>query len=345
MRTATIELEYQNVLAEPPVSKSGLYSKACSNDATTVAHWRDKWLFNIKENLKNLGGDFSSHSVGRLHGLYKYGPAILAGSGPSLMQNAQELLNKGDIPLISCLHNFHYLHDLGAKVDYFVSLDAGEVVLEEISEGGKLSPDEYWEATKDYKLVAFIGSHPELIKKWQGELYVFNAPVPDKSYTEELDSITTFNTFMSSGGNVLGGCLYLAKAIMGAHTSIFIGADFSFGYPVEKEDKLVSRFHSWDSKYDKDMGVCIKVTDIYGNKVKTWPSYYNFKSFFDWVSLNIPGEYINCTEGGCLGAYSEGNIGSFKYLDLAVCLEVFNQFSHTKESCENPQVNYKKILY
>jgi hypothetical protein len=72
------------------------------------------------------------------------------------------------------------------------------------------------------------------------------------------------------------------------------------------------------------MGHVQHATTIHGVKVPTWPSYFNFKSYFDSVALRIPGIYYNCTEGGCLGAYPEGNIEAFRYMDLKDCLKQMN---------------------
>src|SRR4029079_16779791 len=110
-----------------------------------------------------------------------------------------------------CLHNYHFFEDQGIEIDYYVSLDAGQVVLEEISDGGKKTPDEYWASTKNKKLCAFVGSNPELFKLWQGEVFLFNAPVPDAKYMEEVEKLEPFNCYISNGGNVLGACLYIAK--------------------------------------------------------------------------------------------------------------------------------------
>ena len=88
---------------------------------------------------------------------------MLAGSGPSLVYNGEKLKNRGDMPLISCLHNFHFFEDRDIKVDFYVTLDAGPITITEVSEGGKHDADWYWERTKDCTLVAFIGTHPDLI--------------------------------------------------------------------------------------------------------------------------------------------------------------------------------------
>lgn len=336
MRKAEVILEYQNVIPEPPIPKGALYSQACSNDQETIDHWQHIWLGQTTANHQRFG-PFAERSISAEFNKYPQGAAIVAGSGPSLKVNAHELKNRGKIPLISCLHNFHKFEDLELAPEYYVTLDAGPVTIEEVTEGGTKSDEEYWKITEGRTLVAFIGTHPDLLSKWRGKILFFNAVVPSIDYTNKMEAIEPFHHYLSSGGNVLGACLYFAKAILGCHTTVFVGSDFSFGYD--------HKFHAWDSKYDATMGHTLRVTDIYGNKVHTWQSYYNFKAYFDSVALRVPGVYYNCSEGGCLGAYPEGNISAFRYLDLKECLKILNMNSEISDIMADPKLEPKKILY
>jgi len=340
MRQRQIFCEYQPYTMMPPVrSTRDLYAKAASNDGPTIDVFAKTWIDHARLNKEKFG-DFGSRGVGQLFGKYLHRPVIVAGSGPSLKYNADELKNKGAIPIISCLHNYQYFMDRGVDVDYWVSLDSQLVTVEEVSEGGSKQPDEYWAATKDQTLIAYIGSHPELLAKWQGPIYFYNSPVPSEDVRAALAEIEVFNQWVSSGGNVLGAAMYIAKAYLGAGAIIFVGADFSFGYD--------RKFHSWDSKYDRSMGNYIYTVDVFGNKVATWPSYNNFKSFFDYVALEVPGIYINCTEGGTLGAYPDGNLHAIRQMDLKDCLKMYNMHELIKESAINPAVegdDGRRILY
>ncbi|MES3012626.1 MAG: 6-hydroxymethylpterin diphosphokinase MptE-like protein [Pseudomonadota bacterium] len=336
VKKAEIYLEYQPYFDFPAQSRQGLYQQAASNDDLTVQAWRSTWIRNIKANKARFGS-FKDHGLGKLHGTRRNQAAVLVGSGPSLKENAHELADRRGIPVVSCLHNFHFLEDLGVGADYYVSLDAGPVVIEEVSEGGTKTPDEYWALTKDRKLLCYIATDPALLEKWQGEVYFFNAPLPDQSLMEEIDKIETFRTFVSSGGNVLGACAYIAKGFLGCHTLVFTGANFSFSY--------TEKFHGWDSKYDANLGLCVKLTDVYGNKVKTWQSYANFKAWFDWLVQTVPGLYINASEGGCFGSYPEGNIRALRQMDLKDVLKMFNMCDELKAQCENPEIDEKKILF
>jgi hypothetical protein len=336
-RIAEIELEYQPLIPGPPVQPKQLYQQACSNDSTTVDSWARTWIDQIKANRAHVG-DFAAQGIGKLFGAFQGKACVIAGSGPSLKVNGEQLKDRGEhVPLVSCLHNFHFFEDRGVKPDFYVSLDAGPVVIEEISEGGALSADEYWSRTKDHTLVAYIGSHPDLIKKWQGKIYFFNAALPHGPVKTEADEAAGFYTYLGSGGNVFGACMYFVKAILGCAVVGLVGADFAFDYK--------NKFHGWDSKYDKDLGQTLRVTDIYGVKVNTWRSYNNFKCWFEYVACQVPGFYVNCTEGGTLGAYDQGNIIQLKYMDLKDYLVMLAMNAHVKPQCDNPTEPQNLMLF
>ncbi len=336
MKTKQIICEYQNYIDQPPIQPKDLFANACESDTVTVNSWRPIWEKNIRSNHAKYG-PFSDKSVGQLFGQASMQPVIVAGAGPSLKDNAEELKNRGDIKLISCLHNFHFLEDVGCPADYYVTLDAGEVTIEEVYEGGSKTPDEYWAMSKDRTLLAYMGASPGLLEKWQGKILFYNAPVPDEPFIKFTESVELFNCFVSNGGNVLGACMYIAKAFMGASIVSFIGADFCFSY-----DK---KFHAWDSKYDKSLGNVLRVKDVFGNSVYTWRSYHNFKGWFEFVTMTVPGLYINCSEGGTLGAYPDGNIRSLIQMPLKDFCRQMTLYKEIEAQAKDSKVQEKKLLF
>mgnify|MGYP001570714341 CR=1 FL=1 len=336
MKKAEIYLEYMPYIDYAPKSPKQLHQEACVNDDITISSWRKTWEKNVKMNHE-LFGPFENKSIGKFYGKAHQKPVVIAGAGPSLKNNAHELKKRKDVTLVSCLHNFHFLEDIECPADYYVTLDAGEVTIEEVYEGGSKKEDEYWSITKDRKLLAYVGTSPNLLKKWQGEIYFYNAPVPDKDFMKYCDDIEIFNTYLSTGGNVLGASLYFAKAFLGASIIGFIGADFCFSY-----DK---KFHAWNSKYDEKLGHVIRTKDVFGNSVYTWQSYHNFKGWFEYITLSVPGVYYNCSEGGTLGAYAEGNIRSIYQLPLADFLRQMNMYEEIEAQAKNTKVVEKKLLF
>jgi len=339
VKTAEIILEYANTIDGPPMTHEDMWKRATNADGPTIEMWRETWLKNTAHNHKTFGS-FAEHGLGQLYNKHLHQPCILAGAGPSLKLNAHLLKDRPEgMILVSCLHNFHFMEEMDANVDYYVSLDAGPVVLEEVCEGGTKDESWYWERTKGRKLLAYIGSDPRLFEKWQGEVFLFASPIPDEKIREEIKKLEIFNTHVSSGGHVLGASLHIAKGQLGCGSIVWVGADYSFSN-IKKHT-----FHAWDSKYDKDLGQWVAAVDIYGNRVKTWQSYYNFKVWTDLIVQRCPGDYINCTEGGILGAYQGGNIRQIKQMDLEHAYKMFNNSSHLKEQCLDPKTAQLKILF
>ena len=332
-KKSTIVLEYAPTIPDPPIPLGNMYRAACSADDVTINSWQDKWVANIKANKEKFGS-FKANSIGQEFGKFAGKPCIIAGSGPSLAKNASLLKSRPkEMVLVSCLHNFHFMEDNEAEVDYYVTLDAGPVTIEEVYEGGTKSPDEYWALTEKRTLIAYIGTHPDLLAKWRGKVLFYNAPIPSLELRGRITEIEPFHTWISNGGNVLGACLYFAKGYLGCHVTIFVGADFSFS------NEYSVRFHPWASKYDANAGNVIKTSDIFGNSVKTWGSYWNFKLWFDYVVYTLPGIYINATEGGIFGAYREGNIQRLLQMDLSYVIEMFSMHEKLRYQAENPD-NY-----
>jgi hypothetical protein len=319
-----------------PVTPQQLYQQSCSNDDVTIDSWRATWIKNVRDNYEKYG-PFAKQGIGQLFENLKHRPCIVVGSGPSLRYNAGDLVERAGIPVISCLHNFHYLEDLKAPADFYVTLDAGEVTIEEVYEGGRQTPEEYWALTKDRTLLAFIGTSPRLLEKWQGKVYWFNSPVPDQGYQDAIKDLEPFHTYVSTGGNVLGASLYIARAIMGANPICFMGADFSHSY--------MKKFHAWDSKYDANLGYTIRLTDVYGNRVHSWQTYANFKGWFEAFACSVPGFYVNSTEGGCLGSYPDGNIRQITQMTLKDFIKMYRIHEHKKEQCLNPATQERKLLF
>jgi len=323
---------------QSPVSPAQAYSEAASSDAITINHWRGTWLRNIKANKEKFGS-FAEKSAGLLFEAHLGQPALIAGSGPSLKRNCSKLKDRPkNMVLVSCLHNFHFMEDAEANVDYYVTLDAGPITVDEVTEGGSKEPSVYWEATRNRTLIAYIGTDPKLLEKWQGKIYFFNAAIPDEGFIQEVGAIEPFYLFIESGGCVLGSCLFFAKGFLGCNATVFVGADFSFSNSVK------TAFHAWDSQYDKNIGSCIMAVDIFGNKVKTWLSYYNFKLWFEVVAQRIPGIYINCTEGGIFGSHRDGNIIHIKQMWIEDAFDMFSLQKHKKNQAETPEV-LDKICY
>jgi hypothetical protein len=345
LKTVEMDFEYMEYINDIPVTSEQQFQMACSNDSITVKSWRNQWVEQAQANKKTYKS-FKENGIQKLFNQFKNKPCIVMGAGPDLKENIKEhaKAKQAEIPLISVLHNFHYCIDNGVSPDYFVSLDAGKVTLEEIFEGGQkkdkdgeIDKEFYLNETRKFTLLAYIGSHPDLLKAWRGRIIFFNAPIPDPQVRAEIEAVEPFHAYVSSGGNVLGASTYIAKAILGCNPIAWTGASFSFSY-----DK---KFHPWDSKYDKELGKCLRAIDVFGNKRLTWQSYYNFCNWFTWVTRNIAGIYYNCTEGGILGSYPEGNLRTINQMTLERFIYMYSMNESIADQFKDVTVNTRKLLF
>ncbi len=317
LRTIEIDLTYQPLIEGPPVPKQdSLFKMASSGDGATVEKWRDTWIAHAKASKARFGS-FADKSIGKLYGINRMKPVIICGSGPSLKTSIEALKENAaaEYPVmnVSCLHNFGYFEDEGFHADYYATLDSGDIVVDDVFEGRNHPAEYYWEKTKDKILLATVMTPPKLFDLWQGEIHLFTVMMPDYSLQMELQAIEKFTHYVAPGGNALGGCLYIAKSIFCSEVVHLVGADFCFDYN--------NQFHSYKTHYDS-LGGYTLWPDVYGNMRKTWQSYLNFKFWFDHIACNVPGRYVNCSEG-LLGAYKEGNIKQFQYMSLKDALKPY----------------------
>lgn len=309
LRNLNIDLIYQPTIDAPPAEVGNLRQRAAGGDKVTCDSWRDTWIKNFKL-AKERFGNLGEKSFGQLQGINRHKPCIVIGSGPSLKQSLEALkenkTKKYPVMSISALHNFGYLEDNDCHADYYLSLDSGGIVIDDVSESRNHDAGFYWEKTKGKKLIAYVSSDPKLFDLWQGEIYLFNCLIPDDHIRKEYLNTENFTHYISAGGNAGGACMYTAKAIFGSSEIIYVGMDFCFDYD--------NTFHTYKTHYD-NVGEIVLVHDVYGNMRKTWPSYLSFKFFLDDVAMKIPGKWTNCSEG-ILGAYTGGNIKHFEYKPL-----------------------------
>lgn len=330
----TEDLQYQQTIDGPPVSVDQLWSNCTQGDKITIDSWWDTWLKNTEANAK----EFDIHDTAMLEwDKFSYQPVIIAGSGPSLRKNAHLLKDRQGICLVSCLHNYGYFEDIGVKADYYLTLDAGDIVIPELSQGGAKDEEHYWKSTEDKTLLASITTPPQLIRQWLGKVRWYSAAPANMDYHAKSNAITGgYDCFFNIGGNALAACLYFGKAILGGNPIVLVGADCAFGYN--------KKFHPFDSPYDKQFSGLITAIDCFGNRVYTWPSYFGFKNWFEHVALTRPGIYINATEGGIVGAFAEGNLKQVMQMPLSMVLDGYTVHKKLPDALKKPEYKNKPVL-
>ena len=284
---------------------------------------------NIIENVKRFDAD--NNMVDKEYGKHAYHPAIIVATGPSLKKNIDDLGScPEEIPVLACLHSYAMMIDHNIKASY-VTLDAQKIVIDEMAQGGTKSADYYWDSTKDHTLYAGLVSPPELIEKWKGKVLWYNAMIPDHWYMSELPKQTKNRWIYSVGGTTYGAVFYHAAYMWGCNPIACVGADFCFDY--------TRKFHPFDSPYDAKFAGVVPCTDVFGNRVWAWPSYQNFKAWFEFQAMGGQGDHnlqiINCTEGGTLGAYPQGNIIAIKQMRLRNFVDSYTRWGKLKKTVDD----------
>lgn len=245
----------------------------------TMLHFSDKWIEVFLENLKYIT---KSIPINDIANYYKNIPAIIVSAGPSLDKNIHNLKNIENAIVISGSRTLKSLKSVGAKVDFLVVVDPGDIsyelgkgIIEEIE-----APLVYCESTNNkvvsrHKGVKIISSENKLVKM------LFN---------KELYNIV-------QGGSVAHASTALALEL-GCNPIIFVGQDLA--YTNERGHSILSQrdIEKNNSKmYFREDDIC--VTDIYGKPVRTSLILDGFRKELEKIIIdNSEIVFINATEGG-----------------------------------------------
>jgi len=307
------------------------------SNSITVYSWRNDWLQNIKDNLKHFGYFHRDNAVKVFHGELANQPAILVGAGPSLELNIKylALAKEKGIKIIAGHHGLMYMarEDIKIKPDFVLTLDSGS------------RWDDYYAFDKfdysDVPLLADMTCNTNQLKQWKGPVFFYKSAYPDnivsKHFKMEVDRLIGENEYpsmMEVGGHAMGAAMAIAKGILTANQILFVGCDYCFNpfsgkfYPFDHEiDKEVDSVLPNGTKIRKKAtpnpeGQCV---DIFGNAVHSTTAYLGFKNVMDLairinkataMSQNQELDFINCSEGGILGALDGGNSKWMQYMRL-----------------------------
>src|SRR4030042_1948175 len=155
-------------------------------------------------------------------------------------------------------HDFIEDRNLMRPDDFYLILDAGDICIKEMSEGGAHAdtPDWYWQKTENRTLVAYHGTHPDFIKRWRGPILWYTTPCASEELAKEIFKLVYICKVpgFNVGGNVMGAALYFSRAILGCSVPIFVGMDLCFSYD--------HKFHAWDCWYNEKFSGVIPWIDV-----------------------------------------------------------------------------------
>lgn len=235
-------------------------------------------MINATQTLRNPG-------ITSVFDKFKNRPVFIVAPGPSLEKNGH-LLKKvmGKELIIACDTAVQPLQRMGVKPDIITTID--------------------FQILNFYKLRGVNTSNSALAISLDAS-YFIPADNPGQTFnffhSKEINAI--FEYFhgsigiMSSGGSVLTDCISIAHKA-GANPLVFVGVDLSF--PGDKYYIEGTFDDGATTEKVKNKGFnFIEIEDIYGEKVLTYESFYNFLTWIGaFIKINNSIKFIDATEGG-----------------------------------------------
>lgn len=233
----------------------------------------------------NLPTLYTSPGIKTLFGRFKDMPAIVVSAGPSLNRNIHLLKQaQGKAVILAVGTAVKALQKNGVDPDFMVSIDP-----DRLNYGHFKGVN-----TKHSALITEMQSHPEILEKFSGPIFVSgNSPI-----LKWFDDVIEEKGIMESGGSVANNAMTAAYK-MGANPIVFVGQDLAYAKDghshaagTNYENKVYTGGESSDYFF-------VKAND--GGEVLTDSSFYQFLNFFqNWIKNYPQPEYINATEGGAL---------------------------------------------
>ncbi|WP_051560452.1 motility associated factor glycosyltransferase family protein [Clostridium beijerinckii] len=273
--------------------------------------------------LKNVKFMAESTPTNYLENIFKKRPAIIVSAGPSLEKNVHKLKKIQDrFVIITGGRTLRTLLNEGIRPDFLCVVDPVENTYTLVKDFLK----------SNIPLVFYEGSNPNVVNEHKGKKIYFTG----NYFTNEIlgKEVKT----LAYGGSVAHTCMGLGVHL-GCDPIIFMGQDFAF---TNEKLHANNATHKEEKNDIEDIEDSIFVDDVFGNKVRTNPTYNEFRIKMEsliQVFSNIT--YINATEGGA-------NIKGTKVMSLdevASSIEK-NEFSKNIDEylVKNEDVDLEKII-
>ena len=222
-------------------------------------------------------------------------PVVIVSGGPSLDKNIKLLPLCKDKAIIICVDSMlKKVMKLGIKPEFVVITDAEWGSLGNCFENLPMD-------TKDIALLADVYTNPEIIKKWNGEIYWYSIlQVEGSPLTQIVDPEFTGKPI---GKLVCGGCvssvaLSFASGALKCDPIIMIGQDCGW---YDSELHHAKGFEGTNVNIGEEL-----VEDIYGRPFFTTPVLKAYSYWFERIVCgritpgfpSINGIFVNATQGG-----------------------------------------------
>jgi len=264
------------------------FNKSFENSAPKK-QWNDNTIANMHRFKKE-------NSIWNTQGQYfgaKEKAIVLVGASPRLAEDVEKLKEIDENFIIICANSaLKYLLKHDIKPDYVVCIDSDDI---DIPQHLDIDRD-------DITLLASNVVCPEALDKWKGPVWYMPYYGVKKNIKAKLKK--RIGREIASGGNSMTEALWVATAIWGAHTIIFVANEYCFNknYYADKEaakqEKLKKRYPAIDAN---------------GNERWTLPALYTYVIWIERLCDNLtpPGYFID-TSFGLLGKDTK-NIHRLKF--------------------------------
>lgn len=234
--------------------------------------------------FENIPHVVLAEGVSHLKGLFMGVPAILVAAGPSLGKNVYHLEQaKGRAIIIAADTALSYLLVRGIVPDFVVSVDPQE---------GTFKKYQGVDIPEEVALVFHPSAYHRIVKHFPGPKYALDAAMPAYQWLQEhwsrkgpLDHETMCQAHV--GFNL--------AQWMGCGSIVLVGQDLSYtqeGLHVKHGGYLT------EAEEAKNVAEGQVTRNIFGEPVKTNPTYLNYKAIFEKKIGEFPGKVLNATEGG-----------------------------------------------
>ncbi len=274
-------------------------------DVNTITRFSKKWLLNTIENISKINNG-NAYLLSDLENKYTEKTALIAGAGPSLADNIDNIKNNRDKFVIFALNkNASYLYQQGIYPDYIVCLDAENM-------DRTLSGLEEF-LTKTSAIVDIRTDSSVFDKNFKNFFVNFSET---DFFIKKVAKFNSFIKFYETGGTA--STLALTAAVkMGFKKIVFAGVDLAFkDNVIYSNGTTMLRTSQEDIIVDNIPKKLVVVKSVNGTPVHTRDDYQAFIHHFESLIKELNHhEIYNLTT---FGAYIEGvKSSTFDNLNLS----------------------------
>lgn len=240
-------------------------------DINTITKFSKVWLSNTLDNISAINSDTKGYLLSDLAGKYSGQTALIAGAGPSLSDNIENIQHNRDKFVIFAVNKtVKFLLQNGITPDFVVCLDARNM---EKTLGGLESHFERVNAIVD------IRTDKNILNKGFNKIF-FNFSETD-FFIKKLAKYNNFMKFYESGGSA--STMALASAVkMGFSKIILAGIDLAFNDNIiYSNGETMQRVSQTEIIVDKVKKNLVQVKSVNGGLVYTREDYEAFIHHFE----------------------------------------------------------------